>query len=88
VACDLVASARVVCALVASERVACARVACARIATRGEIPRLAVLTAGLLPTLDTRSSLMSLPVAFLIFDLCSSVSLIRTSFAMCPPSVW
>ena len=42
------------------------------------------LIAGLLPTLDTRSSLMSFPVAFLILDLCSSVSLIRTSFAMWP----
>jgi hypothetical protein len=38
--------------------------------------------AGLFPTLPTRISVMSLPVADLILAFCSSVSLIRTSFAM------
>jgi hypothetical protein len=66
---------------------AAARGAMSRAAARAEIAFFAGLTAGLLPTLETRNSVISLPVAFLILDLWDSVSLILTSFAISlPPS--
>jgi hypothetical protein len=51
-------------------------------AERAEIVFFDPLTAGLLPTLETRISDMSFPVAALILDLCESVSLILTSFGI------
>jgi hypothetical protein len=55
------------------------------LADRAEIVFLEPLTAGLFPTLETRISAMSLPVAALIFAFCAAVNSIRTSFAISFP---
>ena len=77
----------------AVERAAVARADSARadvaraLAARAAVARADSLgatgeNAGFPPTLSTRSSVISFPVASLIFAFCSFVSLILTSFAM------